>query len=542
MTTIKMPEPKPVNADYLIRCPSCGQRFKVGDDLLHKTVECGTCEHRFRINDDVIVRGKRVYPGERKNAALGRFQRFPISGSMAKDRLQQVQYAEVHDPHFHEPTSALRLLAAICGGVVMILMVLLLILGADYNSFLDGISTRNRLAMAVFASVLGSGLILYGNPKTRLKAWLYCGGASLTIMALPLFFTKASESLRASRTVAPQAGSPASAPLDESTQEQKSGLDALKEKIGTDPLEQEITRYREEGGQKTAIGLWLRGLHSKNRLLVRDFILRTLNADPQTHFYPRGGEDYLMVVSGVVMPLDVIVKAVEPLGSVEMINHELEVIEILINNSNFVEGPLEKLNNKRDPAFYELNKRELESIDMDRVSRAVRRLMDAEPVIYQNDIVSRLTKLLEADYVDFKGDVCQALMRWSNDLGPAADVALRVLEKTMQSRSNVSKKMVELIVLAGDSKAIPFVDKLWQQSPVEWEYLYSLTGPEAEPLLLENLKSAEGSQRQSVVRLLGRVGTGKSVGVLQSFSEATDQELRVLARKSLSQIREREGE
>ncbi|MGL5017160.1 MAG: MJ0042-type zinc finger domain-containing protein, partial [Luteolibacter sp.] len=54
----------------LIRCPSCGQRFKVGDDLRDRTVECGGCEHRFRINDDVIARGPKFYPSEGKKGEL----------------------------------------------------------------------------------------------------------------------------------------------------------------------------------------------------------------------------------------------------------------------------------------------------------------------------------------------------------------------------------------------------------------------------------------------------------------------------------------
>jgi len=63
----------------LIRCPSCGQRFKVGDDLRERTVECGGCEHRFRIIDEVIVRGKKFYPGERKDQRLNRFHRVPLA-------------------------------------------------------------------------------------------------------------------------------------------------------------------------------------------------------------------------------------------------------------------------------------------------------------------------------------------------------------------------------------------------------------------------------------------------------------------------------
>ena len=73
-----MPESSHDDDLLLIRCPSCGQRFKVEEDLRERTVECGGCEHRFRINDEVIVRGKRFYPGERKDPRLNRFHRVPF--------------------------------------------------------------------------------------------------------------------------------------------------------------------------------------------------------------------------------------------------------------------------------------------------------------------------------------------------------------------------------------------------------------------------------------------------------------------------------
>ena len=62
-----MSHSNPDSSLLLIRCPSCGQRFKVGEDFRGRSVECGGCEHRFRIQDEVIVRGRKFYPGERSN-------------------------------------------------------------------------------------------------------------------------------------------------------------------------------------------------------------------------------------------------------------------------------------------------------------------------------------------------------------------------------------------------------------------------------------------------------------------------------------------
>ena len=53
------------------------------------------------------------------------------------------------------------------------------------------------------------------------------------------------------------------------------------------------------GGLKTALGLWLRNLEAQNCLLVRDYVIREMNASLETHFYPRNKRDYLMVVTGI---------------------------------------------------------------------------------------------------------------------------------------------------------------------------------------------------------------------------------------------------
>jgi hypothetical protein len=527
-----MPAPIPDDALLLIRCPSCGQRFKVGDDLMHRTVECGSCEHRFRISENVIVRGKKVYPGERKNAEFDRFQRVSVSPGQVRPKLIPAHYVDTPDPSFYEPTPPLRIVAAAAGVVMMLVIGLFLILGADDNGPLDGITTERRLIMAGFGTVLGSVLVMYGNRKARAKAGIFCLLFASCLLSLPFIFTKGSEPLDARRM--PQQPQ-VSVEKVEPEKPVLTGSDLLKEQMGTEPLMSEIDRLAKEGGPKTAIGLWLRNLRSSNRFLVRDFVLRTLKADHQSHYYPRG-DNFLMVVTGVSMPLSEIAQAVEPLGSVEKVHSDLFVVEVLVNNANFVEGPIDKLNNKKDPGFYEMNKRELESIDLERVARAVRRLVDAEPVIYQDDITKRLIMLLEADYVEFKTDVCQALQKWSADLGPAGEAALRVLESKMGAGGKVPKELVELIVAAKNPGVVPFLDRLWQESPSHWEYLYSRAGEEAEPVLLGHLTGEEGLHRHSVVRILGKVGTRASIKPLEDISFQADAELRVLIEKALASI------
>jgi hypothetical protein len=532
-----MPGPNPDDTLLLIRCPSCGQRFKVGEDLRGRTVECGGCEHRFRINDEAIVRGKKFYPGERKDSGLNRFQRVPISVAPPVMGTPMVRYGEAPDPAILEPAPPQRIIAGLLGGAAIVMMALLIILGAKRGGALDGVTTGNRMVMAGFSCLLGTLLLIYANPKARAKAIAAGLLASICLITLPLFFTEGSKPL-GGRDVEPIM--PLEMPQAKKTAVEEGDMIAeLRRRIGTDPLDAEIKRLAAEGSSRQAVGLWLRDLQERNRFLIMDYILRTTGADPQSHYYPRGNGDFLMVVTGINMPLDEVAKVAGALGSVELVVPEIAVIEVHVNNENFVEGPVEKLTDRSSPAFYDLNKRELESIDLDRIEDAVKRLAEAEPKIYRSDITGRLISLLAMPEVKFKGAVCHALAKWAEDPAPAAEAALKEAEKLLARKTPVPEEMIALILQAKNPGVIPVIDALWSESPSHWERQYSEIGQAAEPVLLNRFPQAKGWLRQSAVRLLGKVGGANSLPVLEAAKTGADPELRVLLEKSILSIRSR---
>jgi hypothetical protein len=413
-----MPSSNPDDMLLLIRCPSCGQRFKVGEDLRGRTVECGGCEHRFRINDEVIVRGKKFYPGERKDPRLNRFHRVPLSAASAMPAgVAAVEYAQPPSPANLEPTSPLRILAGIAGVAFMAFMALLLMFGASRGGALDGMPTVNRLMMAGFTGLIGVSLLVFANPRARAKALAFGLLMTAGLLSLPFFFTVGSVPLRSGeRLVIEEPERMPTAEEDLNNDEAE-----LRELIGTEPLEEEIERLRAAGGTRQAIGLWIRNLREENRILVRDYILRTTGADLQSHYYPRGGGDFLMVVTGIDETLDEMVVIAAPLGKVTRVYPRLQVVEVRVNNEGFVSASLDKLTDQNHPAFYDLNKRALDSIDLEQVASAVRRLADAEPKIYRSDITRRLIALLGEDWVDFKADICNALAVWASRFAPSRD-------------------------------------------------------------------------------------------------------------------------
>lgn len=534
-----MSNPNPDDTLLLIRCPSCGQRFKVGDDLRDRTVECGGCEHRFRINDEVIVRGPKFYPGERHDPGLNRFQRVPLPGGESMIGVQPVRYSNMPDPAVLEPASPQRILAGMVGVAGMVFMALLLMFGGSRGGILDGMILPNRLLMAGFASLMGVAMLVYANPRARLKALATGLLLGSGVMAVPFVFTTGSVPLeQREASTAPK--------LETAPDHQKSAEDstiaALRTRIGTGPLDVEIDRLAQAGTGKRAMGLWLRGLSESNKNLVKEYILRVTGADPASHPYPRDGGDYLLVVTGIDQSIQQLAELASVLGPSVKIHPEISVIEVEMDNGIFVEGPIEKLSKKDDPAFYELNKRELESIDLDRVKRAVQRIAEAEPKIYRIDITRKLIALLGEERVDFKGNVCAALAVWSEQPGPAGEAALDLVRKLTAENEVIPPEIIALVVKEKNAGVIPILDELWFRNPMTWESLYGDLGQPIEATVIGRFPGTKGIIRYSAVRILGRVGGIDSLEVLDAAAGAADSELRVLIEQARKSIRGRLGQ
>ena len=542
-----MSAPNPDASLLLIRCPSCGQRFKVGEDLRGRTVECGGCEHRFRINDDVIVRGKKFYPGEKHDERLHRFQRVPLAVAPPIMGAQMANYAEAPDPAAYEPAPPQRIIAGILGVSGMVLMALLLMFGARSGGILDGMITPNRLMMAGFTGLLGTVLLIYANPRARGKAFAVGLLLSAGLLSLPFVFTTGSAPPAVAQETPTRDLFEKALTVDEDDSNTAAGesseIAELRATIGTDPLVAEIQRLAAAGSTRRAVGLWLRDLREQNRFLIREYILRTTGADPQSHYYPRGNGDFLMVITGINQSLEEVASIAAPLGKVEHIYQEISVVEVKVDNQNFIEGPIEKLTDRNDPAFYDLNKRELESIDLKRVERAVKRLAEAEPKVYRSDITRLLLNLLTTPEMDFHGDVCRALEVWSAEPGPAGEAALKVAKQHIAQGVSVPVEMVSLMVAERTPGTASLVHELWEENPSQWETYYARLGIAAEPALLQRFTNAEGQLLYSAVRLLGKVGGKDSLPVLEvALVNATDPELRVLLEKAIGSIRRRQGD
>lgn len=520
-----------------IRCPGCGQRFKVGQELKDRMVECGTCEHRFRVNEEVVIRQKKFYPGERRDRGLEQFSRIP-KGAGVPANFQTVQYAQ-DAPHVPPiaGTSPLRMLFGFVAVLAVALILFLLAFGGRPGGLIDGTTQDKRLMLAGFTAVLAWVFLLAANPTARWKAVVGSLVCTALLISFPFLFTEGSQPR------SPEARDLVVGPIPQPDGTAPKGDDsfaALKEEMQYKPVEEEIAYYasKPELAGRNAAGIWLRGLQGFHKLQIRDYIVRTTGADPRSHIYPRG-QDYLLVVSGISGDLDELARLCKRFGEVKRTIEELRVIEVQVNNASFDIGPLDKLTNPADPAFYELNRREIESIDLERARASIARIAEVEPKLYRKDIVARLTQLMKEGDVAMQDQISRALLVWAEP-GDGTEVVVRTaLSKLSPQAGQVPDSMVKFLVARKDMEAIPFIDALWAADHNRWEELYGNFGPGIEDKIIARFGSASASMKRSAARLLGKVGTKKSIPVLEGARQGADSELAVFIERSLTAIRAR---
>ena len=515
-----------------IRCPSCSQKFKVGAELMGRIVECGACEKRFTVNDEAIQKATKFYPGERNQHALEGFAR--VDGpKIGVEAATPIPRGVEHG--YFSPISRVGPVRLALGwsGALLILAAMVIL---QLQFLVADIPVATQAMIALAAGVIGLLLIVWANPRSRMRSLSIGGIAAAILLSVPFVF-------RSKRTTTPPDPARATivdtSPRKEASPPEEEGIDQLKKRIGIQPLETEVRRLAQSGSDLRAYGLWLRDMSESNRLFVRDYMLRTASASPSSVIYPRDNRDYLMVLTGLDKSIEEIAAIAARIGPQPKIHPDLQLVEVRVDPSVFLEGPIDKLTDKGSPAFYDLNKRELESIQLTRVKRAVERLADAEPKIYREDITRQLVVLAALPQVDFIDEVCRALMVWAEDPSVANPQLLRRLNQMHSENKKIPKSLASMLAKGEATEALPIMEELWIADATDWEPQMVEFGPPAEKGVLARFPELDPTLRHSATRILARVGGAASIPVLEAAKPKADPELVVLIDAAVRSIKER---
>jgi len=414
---------------------------------------------------------------------------------------------------------------------------LLLIFGSGHGGPLDGMSLTRKIIMSGFTAALGLSLLLYANPNTRLAAAIFGGGFAALLVALPFFITEKSGSIAELEAI--EVITPENAVADEDLSPEQMLLKTMRERMDLRPLDREIERLAASDSSSKAFGLFLVDLQESNRIAVRDYMFRVASADVTSHIYPRDEGKYLFVLTGLEMNIERLAALASTLGRVRLIVPELNVVEIAVDNGVFIESPMDQLINRENPEFYELNLRELKSIDLQRIQRAVLRLAEAEPRMFRADITARLRELMDEPGINFHGTVARALDSWDTDRAEAARIAAQTAIRLNQRGVVPPAELVALAIEKPSEELIPVIISLWRDNTLMWESYCIKIGPSIEQAMLKEFAEGEGSRKQSAARILSRVGGEASGEKLYAALEGADRELAVIIRQALETIASR---
>ena len=536
-----------------IRCPGCGQRFRVGPDLQGKMVECGSCDHRFRVGEEVEIRNRKFYPGEHRDPTLERFSRLPMQ-SIPEPKFQKMPGSlATEGPKEHEfvvPDSPQRVIFGFIAVIGSVIVALLLMFAGGPGGILDGAGLDKRLVLAGFTSLLAGVLLFLANKHQKHKAALGSVVIAACLITLPFVFTQGQASrsggeitLDGPEDSGISASSTTNVSLPENDSSEKDPYQELKIEMGYQKMEDALATYGVDGVSmgRTVIGVWLKDIREFHKNQVFKYLVRESGAsDEKSWSYPRDYRHELVVLHDVPMDLARIEEICRKFGQVK-IYEDLNVVEVQVNNEMFVQGPLDKLQDPEDPAFYELNRRELQSIDLQRAHAAVKRLTPVEPRVFRKDIVARFHELMEIGGADLRSDVARALTNWSEEGDGSVEVIRNVATSLVENGRPVPESVIGFLVSQKDEQSKGIMLKLWRADEQEWESEYGDLGPMIEDDLISIYPETKPTVQLSALRLLGRVGTRKSLHFIESLGEEVSAEHKITAKQALSSIHNRLG-
>lgn len=510
-----------------IRCPKCTQRFRVGPELKGRMVECGACEFRFRVDDEAQVKSRKFYPGEKKDPTLNRYSRQPHMEYSSHLPVEQAHYADVTDIERFEPTPISKVIVGLVGGGIMALTLLLLITGSSPQGIFGGVPTDRRMVIAGFFAIVGTLMISYANPAARVKATIIAALGAVALIGTPLVFTDGSKPLvGTSKDAVP------TAPVV--TVESRKKLSEIKSTVVYSPMEKALLEAGQDGH---VIGVWLKGIRDSNAALATSYLMRVSGAAEQSHLYPRLNQNYLLVLIQSQLSLEELGLQCKRVGEVDDVISELHLIEVTVDNNQFNELSISKLSDKTDGAFYQLNYRELQCIDIRRINEAVLRLAGADPVQSRDDIIKRMVELLEMSDKEMLANLCKALAVWSDGKDGAPEAAMRVAAEFYRKNKELPIEAAVFLTKWQQPGIYPILDELWERDPIFWEDVYLKSGPLAEQGIIPRLMKGSNRHRMSAARIAGRVGGDKTKEVLsQLMAETTDLELKSSFENALSAL------
>ena len=521
-----------------IQCPACQRQFQVSEELKGRTVECGGCEKRFVVDEDAILpERERYFPGDIKKPGLAHYGNAPAGDSAPPVQFETAIYNENATAADVVPPSPGRTVAGVAGMMVLVLYLVLLVFGVQGDGSFSEMERGKRIVLSGFVVVVGLVLVLLGGVRRRKQAALGGMGLAVAVLAFSVTLPEAGP---------PQTGSPVApagpAPVAPETAPARMSEEQAMTAMGYDPVERAIVSF----GQEAVWALWAPEARHHFRYQIQRYLQRKTGVSRRPAVYARGA-GCLLVLENVDLKMPELMEFVERFAQVEEVYEDLRVLRIAVIGENLVEPSTElesRLGDETHGEFIELNRQELDHINIDRVKDAAQRLSMVEPSRFRPEIAGKLIDLLEEDTdTDFRATICQALTVWSLPGEGAEATAARIAQRLVAEKSEVPKSMIQLLIDRKAPELPTLLRFLWRDKPLEWESELIATGGQMESVVIDFIESENRILQRSAFTILRRIGTEASIPALREALDAAGEEkdLRRLIQRAIEAIEDPEG-
>lgn len=530
-----------------ISCPNCAQSFFISDEYFGKRVECGACKHRFRVTEEAALSTrksqKKSYPGEKASNNKETFSKRAGSAPLADKQSVAFEPASYNHPLMHGKMGPKHWLMVLAGLAIMGITIYLFATQTREGGMIEHLDLNKRLAVAIFATIFGCILLMVGMTKklVGLVLSLIIGGI---IIAMPYLAPAYSPSEPSPQNEAPLKPSDSSSKV---LGRKAHSLDQLKDEIGY----QKVLDAKAESKHPEDIKALVIGKSKEEYMfLVINYLEESLDLPQAPASYSQ--RRHFLETKATLIVLDTkksyqeIYDAVSSIGPVtEIKSEEGEVLFVatMLNEEVFRVKDTKRLSDPEDAAYFDLNLKELSSLDYDRRLSALRRLnaYNGDTIGMRSDLCRKAQSFIKASNKEISNEAITFLTRWTRpDYGSTKvilDYAIEINDAGGRLDASVSAYLNKF----NPSEAAPLYTKLWLSPRGRFLYDQLLINADrvGESVIIRALPNAPQSHMKSAASILSHVGTARAIPALRAAAARTSGENRKYLQAAIDEINSR---
>ena len=291
-----------------------------------------------------------------------------------------------------------------------------------------------------------------------------------------------------------------------------------------------LAEVGKEYGSARVAAVWVYEIHLALVPYVHEKLMAAHDSRTTSTIYV--GTSMQMLVAPV-SDLDGLAAQVD-FGTVTSVDEARRSITVQADPAKLPPLPKPEVDDPNSPDFYRQNLTDLGTYDRYRRCRAAKRLRKAEPKELRKEIAAALTRLLQEPYLLTRRYAAEALVGWGTaEHVPALIHALN--EKDADLRHRI---MAVLATFKSEKVAQALAPMLATDRGQAVTSLREL-GAVAEPAVLKLLENTDAQVRVEAVKILGKIGTARSIPALTAAAGSDDVHLAQAARSALEAIGQR---